>query len=164
MTRLAIAVAIGVTALFGSVSDGITGQPIEVVVSILPQQEIIQELGGEEVSVTVLIPPGRSPATLEPSPRLMASVSDADLLLPLGLPFEHTVIARIGPMGWAIFPGLRERDRQSGGWLIQASLSRMQLRPAPPTRRFCHPWCWTCPLMAGSFTRIRQTSQHRKAR
>lgn len=95
MTRLATAVAIGVMALFGSVSDGTTGQPIEVVVSILPQQEIIQELGGEEVSVTVLIPPGRSPATLEPSPRLMASVSDADLLMPLGLPFEHTVIARI---------------------------------------------------------------------
>ena len=95
MTRLVSAVVLGFTALFCSVSDGITGQPIEVVVSILPQQEIVKKLGGSEVSVTVLIPPGRSPATFEPSPRLMASVSDADLLLPLGLPFERTVIARI---------------------------------------------------------------------
>jgi len=92
---LATAVIFGVTALFGAVPDGVSGQPIKVVVSILPQQEIVQKLGGSEVSVTVLIPPGRSPATFEPSPRLMASVSDADLLLPLGLPFERTVIARI---------------------------------------------------------------------
>ncbi len=95
MTRLAATVVLGFTALFGSVSDGMAGQPIEAVVSILPQQEILQRLGGPEVSVTVLIPPGRSPATFEPSPRLMASVSDADLLLPLGLPFERTVIGRI---------------------------------------------------------------------
>jgi len=95
VNRLVTAFVLGFTALFGPIPDGATSQPIEVVVSILPQQEIVQKLGGSEVSVTVLIPPGRSPATFEPSPRLMASISDADLLLPLGLPFERTVIARI---------------------------------------------------------------------
>ncbi len=95
MTRFIIGVILTVTALVGTVSDGMAGEPISAVVSILPQQEIVQRLGGSEVVVTVLIPPGRSPATFEPSPRLMASVSDADLLLPLGLPFERTVIARI---------------------------------------------------------------------
>lgn len=83
-----------VTVLIGA-SNGFGSEPIQVVVSILPQQEIVKKIGGPEVSVTVLIPPGRSPATFEPSPRLMAAVSGADLLLPLSLPFERTVIARI---------------------------------------------------------------------
>ncbi len=95
MNRSSASVVLGLTALLGIASGGLCDQPIEAVVSILPQEEILQRIGGPEVSVTVLIPPGRSPATFEPSPRLMASVSDADLLLPLGLPFERTVIARI---------------------------------------------------------------------
>lgn len=98
----AAGVILTVAALFGAASDGLGGEPIEVVVSILPQQEIVQRIGGPEVSVTVLIPPGRSPATFEPSPRLMASVLDADLLLPLGLPFERTVIARIQDLAPAL--------------------------------------------------------------
>ncbi len=102
MSRFSAAVILGVTALFGMASDGLCNQPIAAVVSILPQQEILQWIGGSEVSVTVLIPPGRSPATFEPSPRLMASVLDADLLLPLGLPFERTVTARI----YELEPGL----------------------------------------------------------
>lgn len=95
MKRFTLGIILTVATAVGTASLGIGREPISAVVSILPQQEIVQRLGGTEVSVTVLIPPGRSPATFEPSPRLMASVSDADLLLPLGLPFERTVIARI---------------------------------------------------------------------
>ena len=95
MTRFIVGVIPTLTTLVAPISDGVAGEPISAVVSILPQQEIVQRLGGSEVVVTVLIPPGRSPATFEPSPRLMASVSDVDLLLPLGLPFERTVMARI---------------------------------------------------------------------
>jgi len=94
MIRFSTWIIFGVAFLAGTASNG-ADRPIEIVVSILPQQEIVERIGGQEVAVTVLIPPGRSPATFEPSPRLMASVFDADLLLPLGLPFERTVIARI---------------------------------------------------------------------
>ncbi|MCK5378021.1 MAG: zinc ABC transporter substrate-binding protein [Acidobacteria bacterium] len=97
MTRRLVGIVLGTVALalVGAASHGMGSEPLEVVVSILPQQEILHRIGGSEVSVTVLILPGRSPATFEPSPRLMASVLGNDLLLPLGLPFERTVIARI---------------------------------------------------------------------
>ncbi|MEN8165201.1 MAG: zinc ABC transporter substrate-binding protein [Acidobacteriota bacterium] len=116
MTRFMVGVILTVTALVGTASDGKATEPISAVVSILPQQEIVQRLGGLEVSVTVLIPPGRSPATFEPSPRLMASVSDADLLLPLGLPFERTVIARIHDLEpeLAVCQGSPTIEMQSG--------------------------------------------------
>ncbi len=76
--------------------------PLEAVVSIPPQQGILERLGGSEVFVTVLIPPGRSPATFEPGPRQLTAILRSDLLLPLGLPFERTVTARIEKMA----PGL----------------------------------------------------------
>lgn len=94
MNKIFPSVVLGIAAVVGT-SVEVSGESIKAVVSILPQQEIVQEIGGSEVTVTVLIPPGKSPATFEPSPRLMAAVSDADLLLPLALPFERTVIARI---------------------------------------------------------------------
>ncbi len=94
MIRFLAGVIFGAVTLTGSVSMG-ANRPLRIVVSVLPQQEIVQTLGGSGVEATVLIPPGRSPATFEPSPRMMASVSEADLLMPLGLPFERTVISRI---------------------------------------------------------------------
>ncbi len=95
MTRMPLVCCFAVVMLLGGSGGAMAQGPIRAVVSIPPQQEILQRLGGQQVSVTVLIPPGRSPATFEPSPRQMASVSDADLLLPLNLPFERTVVARI---------------------------------------------------------------------
>ena len=102
MTRLPLVCSFATVMLLGGLGGAMAQGPIRAVVSIPPQQEILQRLGGPQVSVTVLIPPGRSPATFEPSPRQMASVSDADLLLPLGLPFERTVTARI----YELEPGL----------------------------------------------------------
>ncbi|MEA3338349.1 MAG: zinc ABC transporter substrate-binding protein, partial [Chloroflexota bacterium] len=39
-----------------------------VVVSIVPQQYFVERIGGEHVNVTVMVPPGFSPATYEPKP------------------------------------------------------------------------------------------------
>lgn len=95
MKRLVSTLIVMMTSTVAIAAGDLGREPLSTVVSILPQQEIVQRIGGSEVSVIVLIPPGSSPATFEPSPRLMTSLSDSDLLLPLGLPFEQTVIARI---------------------------------------------------------------------
>jgi len=61
---------------------------INVVVSILPQVEWVKSIGGNTVSVSVMIPPGASPAVYEPSPKQLKDLSKADLYIQMGLPFE----------------------------------------------------------------------------
>ncbi|RJS87465.1 hypothetical protein CW704_02755 [Candidatus Bathyarchaeota archaeon] len=42
---------------------------IKAVVTILPQAEFVEKVGGERVQVTIMVPPGASPHTYEPTPR-----------------------------------------------------------------------------------------------
>jgi len=68
---------------------------MDVWVSILPQKEIVERIGGDAVRVSVLVGPGLSPATYEPTPRQMARLHDADLFLAIGVPFERTLVPRL---------------------------------------------------------------------
>lgn len=58
-------------------------------VSILPQKYFVEALAGDEFEVNVLIPPGSSPASYDPSPKQMRDLSKSDLYLKMGhLGFE----------------------------------------------------------------------------
>lgn len=63
-----------------------------VAVSILPQADFVEKIGGDRAEVIVMIPPGGSPATYEPTSSQMAKLSDASLYMALGsgVPFENT--------------------------------------------------------------------------
>ncbi|MHC1575320.1 MAG: metal ABC transporter solute-binding protein, Zn/Mn family [Candidatus Methanogasteraceae archaeon] len=62
---------------------------VVVAVSILPQKDFVERIGKERVSVIVMIPPGASPATYEPSPGQLREVSRARLYVRIGyIPFE----------------------------------------------------------------------------
>ena len=63
-------------------------------VSILPQKEFVQSIGGEHVTIMVLIPPGASPATYSPTTGQMVDIASADLYFKVGssLPFEKTYL------------------------------------------------------------------------
>jgi zinc transport system substrate-binding protein len=69
--------------------------PLEVFVSVAPLQWLIERLGGERVEARVLVPPGRSPATYDPSPRQMTALAGADLYVRVGVPFERAWMPRI---------------------------------------------------------------------
>ena len=71
---------------------------IEVFVSILPQQYFVERIGGEYVKVNVMIKPGQSPATFEPSPKLMSLYSKADLFFTISMPFEQVWIKRVASL------------------------------------------------------------------
>jgi zinc transport system substrate-binding protein len=71
---------------------------IDVWVSILPQVEMVERIGGELVSVRVLVQAGHSPATYEPTPRQLTSLWEADLLLRIGAPFESRLVDTIRRM------------------------------------------------------------------
>jgi ABC-type Zn uptake system ZnuABC Zn-binding protein ZnuA len=52
-----------------------------VVVSIAPYQEPLQRLAGDRAVVDVLLPPGASPHAFDPTPRDVARLRDADLVV-----------------------------------------------------------------------------------
>jgi len=57
---------------------------IRVIVTILPQAEFVEKIGGEKVQVTVMIPPGASPHAYEPTPRQLIEVSKAQIYFQVG--------------------------------------------------------------------------------
>ena len=71
-----------------------TGKPLAFV-SILPQAEFVQRVGGERVDVAVLLPPGQSPATYEPTPRQMAKLGRAQVYFRIRVPFERALLRKI---------------------------------------------------------------------
>jgi zinc transport system substrate-binding protein len=62
---------------------------VPVVASIPPLADIAAEVGGDEVEVTLLVPPGASPHTFEPSPSQLRAVSHARLLVLNGVGLEY---------------------------------------------------------------------------
>ncbi len=52
-----------------------------VVVSIEPYRDAVQRLLGDDVDVDVLLPPGASPHAYDPTPRQVAGLADADLVI-----------------------------------------------------------------------------------
>lgn len=79
----------------------VSGQPTGILaaptvfVSIVPQAEFVREVAGDAVTVQVLVGPGHSPATYEPTPRQMAALSGARLFFCAGVPFERALLPKI---------------------------------------------------------------------
>ncbi len=72
-------------------------QKIPVVVSILPQKTFVEKIGGDRVHVSVMVPPGASPATYAPAPQQLKEITHAQLYVMVGspLPFENTWMQKI---------------------------------------------------------------------
>jgi len=69
--------------------------PLEVFVSIPPQKYFVEQVGGKHVAVSVIVEPGRSPATYEPTPRQITRLSRASLYFAIGVAFEDVWMTRI---------------------------------------------------------------------
>lgn len=61
---------------------------LTVFVSIPPQEFIVEKIGGNYVNVNVILPPGQSPETFEPSPKQLEDLSAADIYFLIDVPFE----------------------------------------------------------------------------
>ena len=69
-----------------------------VFTSIPPQAFVVEQLADDLVSVEVLLPPGASPATYEPTPKQMAALDQSRLYLQIGAPFEGPVLAKVAEL------------------------------------------------------------------
>ncbi len=63
-------------------------QKISVVVSILPLANFVKNIGRNNVEVSVMIPPGASPHTYEPTPSQLKKISNAQLYIKVGSGIE----------------------------------------------------------------------------
>jgi zinc transport system substrate-binding protein len=56
-------------------------EPLDVVVALFPYQYVVERVGGDAVEVVNVTPPGVDPHDLELSPRQVAAVGEADLVV-----------------------------------------------------------------------------------
>ncbi len=110
-----IALALGITPIVGCNSSEVSEAPIEstaseadrasnveateaqleVMVSIPLQKYFVERIGGDRVNVNILLPSGASPATYEPKPQQLQSLSNADAYVRIHVPFENAWWERI---------------------------------------------------------------------
>jgi ABC-type Zn uptake system ZnuABC Zn-binding protein ZnuA len=93
-------------AILAPVVSGAQG----VYVSIPPQAFVVEWLVGDLVEIEILLPPGASPATYEPTPKQMAALDRSQLYLQIGAPFEGPVLAKVSNL----MPELRVVDCRTG--------------------------------------------------
>lgn len=68
---------------------------LNVIVSIVPQQYFVERIGGEYVTVNVMVEPGASPVTYEPKPEQLKALNGAAAYFSIGVPFENAWLAKI---------------------------------------------------------------------
>jgi len=99
-------------------------EKIGVAVTILPQAEFVKKVGGEKVQVTVMIPPGASPHTYEPTPKQLIEVSKAKIYFQVGsgVDFELSFMDKIVEVNskmWVVncSEGIKIIDKDPHVWL-----------------------------------------------
>ena len=100
----------GVACGSGPASEAIKAGPLAVAVSVLPQKYFVDRIGGPAVSVSVLIGPGQSPDTYDPTPRQMASLAGTQIYFTMGLEFERAWLGRMH----SAYPGMTLVDMRQG--------------------------------------------------
>jgi len=94
---LAVLVSACVSDVTGTDQEAPHTDQLIVGVSILPQEEFVQSIGGEHVKTMILIPSGASPATYSPTTGQMVDIASADLYFKVGsfLPFEENYLSTL---------------------------------------------------------------------
>jgi zinc transport system substrate-binding protein len=88
MWRLSIHVALLILVLASGCAQQPVTDKVHVTCSIFPLADIVSNIGKDNIEVHVLIPPGASPHTFEPSPQQFKAFADTDLFLMVGAGFE----------------------------------------------------------------------------
>jgi zinc transport system substrate-binding protein len=97
-----------------------------VVVSILPQVDFVERIGGDKVQVSEMIPPGFSPATYDPSPEQLQKLQEADLYFRIGhVPFEKAQMEKLESLN----PDMKVVDTSEGIDLLNGTDPHIWLSP-----------------------------------
>lgn len=86
---------IGVSVWAAGVSWAQSTPAISAFVSILPQKQMLERVGGNLVKVQVLVQPGQSPHSYEPTPKQMVELARATVYFKVGVAFENVWAKKI---------------------------------------------------------------------
>ena len=125
-------------ALRAAKSDA--AERLQVAVSILPQKQLVERVGGEAVDVMVLVRPGQSPHSYEPTPQQMVSLARADVYFRIGVDFERAWLPKIQQM----HPRLRAVDTREGIRML-AMVPSPHGHPLRASSAQPDPHIWTSP-------------------
>ncbi|MDA8127064.1 MAG: zinc ABC transporter substrate-binding protein [Deltaproteobacteria bacterium] len=87
--------AVGVGILLLATTLTAEAAAVKAFVSIAPQKYFVQKIGGELVTVSVLVPPGADPHQFEPKPRQMAALAQSAVYFAIGVEFEKAWLKKI---------------------------------------------------------------------
>lgn len=105
-----LACAVLLALVLSPATMAFAADPIGVFVSILPQKQFVERIGGDAVKVDVMVRPGESPATYDPTPQQMVALAGAAAYFRIGVPFETVWIPKIQ----STQPQLRIVDTREG--------------------------------------------------
>ena len=125
--------------------DGGDGDPIRVVTTVAPLRNIIENVGGDRVTVTAIVPEGTNSHTFEPAPSVARDVAEADLIIANGLNLELPTLE------------LAEANRRDGVEILL--LGEATVTPEQYVYDFSfpldggdpNPHLWTDPVLAGEY-------------
>jgi zinc transport system substrate-binding protein len=85
------------TVFFALTAYAQAQEKIHIAVTIAPLAEFVEQIGGDLVSVTVMVPPGGSPHTYEPKPGQLKALGRSKLYVKVGsgIEFELTWLDKI---------------------------------------------------------------------
>ena len=83
---------LGVVAFGGCETTGDVSEGIGIVVSIMPQADFVEGVGGEKVKVTVMVPQNADPHTYEPKPGQIKALSAAKMYAQVGSGIEFELV------------------------------------------------------------------------
>jgi zinc transport system substrate-binding protein len=116
----------------------VTPPPVRVVVTIFPVASIVQEVGGDRVALTTVVPSGACPHEFEITPAAAKAIDEADVVFLIARSFD----------GWAIPPG---GTPKSTVWVEFAEdLKDSLIRVGDGF----NPHIWLDPMLAGEMGRV----------
>lgn len=99
---------------------------LNISVTILPQKGVVKAIGGDKVSVNVMVPPGNSPATYSPNFKQLKELKKSDIYFTVGVPFDKKYISKIKEINPQIeiidFGKYLKKDSNPHIWLSPALL------------------------------------------
>ena len=144
---LAAALLLLLSGACGSDRPG-SGAGVQVVTTVSPITNIVQNIGGDRVSVTGIVPEGVNSHTFEPAPSDAAVMEDADIVFINGLHLEEPTreLAEANVGDGVPIVQLADRTISEDEYIFDFSF--------PRSEGFPNPHLWTNPPYAKDFAEI----------
>jgi zinc transport system substrate-binding protein len=89
---LVLSFFVGTSLVLSGCLDTTEHEKVSILVTIVPQENMVTSIGGEYVDVTIMVPAGESPHSFEPTPQQMTKVAQASAYFTVGSGVEFEVV------------------------------------------------------------------------